>query len=129
MADFFNRVKSGLDKGLNAVTVKSKEVLEVTKINGQIGGLKDQAAKLLRELGEMVYEMNLQGVLDQQEIQQKCDAVTALKQQIQEKETELQNVHMNAAVAMGQLFCPGCKNEVPEGTKFCGHCGTKLGGD
>lgn len=128
MADFFERVRSGLDKGLNTVSVKSKEVLEVTKINNQIGGLKDQIARLQRELGEAVYEMNLQGSIDQNGIKEKCDAITALKQQIQEKETELLNVRANAAAAMGQLVCPSCKTEVPEGAKFCGKCGAKLGG-
>jgi uncharacterized small protein (DUF1192 family) len=128
MADFFEKVRSGLDKGLNAVSVKSKEVLEVTKINNQIGGLKDQIARLQRELGEVVYEMNLQGVINQDGIKDKCEAITVLKQQIQEKEAELQNVHANAAASLGQLVCPNCKTEVPEGDKFCGKCGTKVGG-
>lgn len=128
MADFFERVKNGLDKGLNTVSVKSKEVLEVTKINSQIGGLKDQIAKSQRELGEAVYEMSLQGAIDQNGIKEKCDAITVLRQQIQEKEAELQAVHGKAAAALGQFTCPNCKTEVAEGTKFCGNCGSKIGG-
>lgn len=128
MADFFERVKKGLDKGLNTVSVKSKEVIETTRINSQIGGLKDDIAKIQRELGEAVYEMNLQGSLDQSRIQEKCDAITGLKQQIQAKEGELQAVREQAAEELGQTICPNCKNVVPEGTKFCGNCGTKIGG-
>lgn len=128
MAAFFERVKNGLDKGLNAVSVKSQEVLEATKLNSQIGGLKDQIAKIQRELGEAVYEMNLQGLLDQNGIKEKCEAITALKQQIETNEAELQAVHEKADAAMGQLTCPNCKTKVAEGTKFCGNCGTKMGG-
>ena len=129
MADFFERVKKGLDKGLNTVSVKSKEVIETTRINSQIGGLKDDIAKVQRELGEVVYEMNLQGALDQSRIQEKCDAITGLKQQIQAKEAELNAVREQAAEELGQAICPNCKTIIPEGTKFCGKCGTKVGGE
>jgi uncharacterized small protein (DUF1192 family) len=128
MADFFERVKDGLDKGLNTVSVKSKEVLETTRINSQIGGLKEQIARNQRELGEAVYEMNLKGVFDQNGVKEQCDAITALKRQIEAKEAELQEIHDKAAAALGRLTCPNCKTEVAEGTKFCGNCGTKIGG-
>lgn len=129
MADFFERVKKGLDKSLNTVSVKSKEVIETTRINNQIGGLKNDIAKIQRELGEIVYEMNLQNAFDQNGIKEKCDAITGLKRQIQAKEAELQAIREQAAEELGQTICPNCKNVVPEGTKFCGNCGTKVGGD
>jgi NADH pyrophosphatase NudC (nudix superfamily) len=129
MADFFERVKKGLDKGLNTVSVKSQEVIETTKINSQISGLKDQIAKIQQELGAAVYEMNQQGVFDQNGIKEKCDAITELTRQIQAKEVELQAVHEKADAALGQLSCPNCKIKLAEDTKFCGNCGAKVGGE
>ena len=127
MADFFGNLKSKLDQGLNTVGAKSKEVIEVTKINNQIAGLKDQIGKIERELGEAVYEMHMQQVFDQKAIQERCEAITRLKQQITAKEDELKGVHMTAAEAMGRTFCPKCKTEVPAGAKFCNSCGNKIG--
>ena len=31
-----------------------------------------------------------------------------------------------AAVAAGMVICPSCKTQIPAGSKFCNHCGTKL---
>jgi hypothetical protein len=40
MADFCERVKQEIDKGITAISVKSKEVLESTNLKGQIGTLQ-----------------------------------------------------------------------------------------
>lgn len=31
-----------------------------------------------------------------------------------------------AAVSAGMVICPNCKTQIPAGSKFCNHCGTKL---
>ena len=32
-----------------------------------------------------------------------------------------------SAVADGNIVCPSCKAQIPAGSKFCNHCGTKIG--
>jgi len=133
MVDFFDKVKSGLDKGLNKVSIKSKEIIEVTRINNQIGALEEQITKNRLELGEAVYEMfanarDIQKIFDERAINERCEMITRLKEQIEEKEVELQNVHLTAAEAMGKALCRSCKTEVPEGAKFCNKCGNKISG-
>jgi CxxC motif-containing protein len=128
MANLFDKVKSGLDKGLSTVSAKSQEVLEVTKIKNRIGSLKEQITNTQTKLGEVVYQMYLQDGFDQSGIQEKCESIKALENQIKDKEAELQGVHIKAAEAMGKTFCDDCKTEITEGTKFCGQCGKKTDG-
>ncbi len=126
MANLFDRVKSGLDKGLAAVSVKSQEMLEVTKIKSQIGNLNGQMSDLQQKLGETVYQMYLQDSFDQSGIQEQCESIKTLEAQIGEKEAELQVVRVKAAEAMGKRFCDSCKTEIEDGVKFCGNCGRKV---
>ncbi len=129
MVNLFDKVKSGLDKGISTVSVKSQEVLEVTKIKSHIGNLKEQIINAQSKLGEDVYQMYLQSGIDQTVIQEKCESIKALENQVAEKEAELQKVHLKAAEAMGKKFCDVCKTEIPEDAKFCGKCGNKVGGE
>ena len=32
-----------------------------------------------------------------------------------------------SAVADGNIVCPSCKAQIPAGSRFCNHCGTKIG--
>lgn len=128
MVDILDKVKSGFDKGFTAVSVKSKEVIEVTKIRNQIGGLQEQITQLQNELGEFVFKLYLQGNLDTSKIHEKCEFIAGLETQIREKEAELKDVRMKAAEAMGRNFCDGCEAELSDGAKFCSECGKKTDG-
>ncbi len=44
MADLFNKLKHGLDMGVTAASVKSKEVIESTKLKSQIRDLQSRGA-------------------------------------------------------------------------------------
>jgi len=129
MADFFNKVKHGIGKGVAAASVKSKEVLDATKIKSQINGLQDQKKALLEELGNIVYTMFLKAGFDEERLRTKCSAIAAVDDQIKQKQEELKEVHLKAQEALGKpkpLTVCACGEPIYEGTKFCGKCGKKM---
>lgn len=129
MADFFDKVKQGVGKGLTTVSVKSKEMLETTKIKGQIGTLQEQKKDALEELGNIVYTMFLKGAFDEERIKGKCEVIVGLDSQTKDKEEELKQIHLKAEEALGKpkaVGICGCGAEIYDGTKFCGRCGKKV---
>jgi hypothetical protein len=129
MGDLFQKVKQGIGKGIATAGVKSKELLETTKIKSQINGLEDQKKALLEELGNIVYTMFIKGGFDEERLKTKCSAVAALDDQIKQKEEELREVHLKAEEALGKpkaITVCTCGETIYEGTKFCGKCGKEL---
>jgi SMC interacting uncharacterized protein involved in chromosome segregation len=130
MGDFFNKVKQGVEKGVATASVKSKEVLDATKIKSQIHGLDGQKKTLLEELGNIVYTMSVKGGFDEERLKTKCSAVATLDDQIERKEEELKEVHLKAQEALGKpkpITVCTCGEAIFESTKFCGKCGTRVG--
>lgn len=128
MADLFNKLKQGLDKGVTAASVKSKEVIESTKLKSQIRDLQGRKREVLEELGNIVYTMFLQGGFDDALLREKAAALAALDNQIKQKEAEEKDIHIKAQEAMGKPKMAGvcsCGAELPVGAKFCGKCGRK----
>lgn len=129
MADLFNKLKQGLDKGVTAASAKSKEVIESTKLKSQIRDLQGRKREVLEELGNIVYAMFLQGSFDEARVREQCSAVVAVDGQIKEKEAEVEVVHVKAQEAMGKPRMSGvcaCGAELPVGAKFCGKCGRQI---
>jgi len=131
MADFFERVKEGISKGVTTVSIKSKEMLEANKVKGQIDNLQRQKKTLLEELGNTIYTMFREGTTyDEGTINQKCESLLKIDSQIDEKEKELEQVHREAQEALNkqktsQNLCT-CGAENPPHAKFCGKCGKKI---
>lgn len=132
MADFFDKIKQGVGKGITTVSVKSKEVFETTKLKGQIGTLQGQKREALEELGNIVYNLFLKGGFDEERINKgKCEAIAGLDRQIKEKEEELRQIHLKAEEALGRpkaISICDCGAGIYEGSKFCGKCGKKVEG-
>jgi hypothetical protein len=129
MADIFQKVRQGIGKGVATASVKSKEVLEATKIKSQISALEEQKKALLEELGNIVYTMSSKGNLDEERLRTKCSAIAALDDRIKQKQEELKQVHLRAEEALGKsmpaTICE-CGEAIYQGTKFCGKCGNRV---
>lgn len=126
MADIIDKVKQGFDKGVAVVSVKSKELIDITRLRNQIGALEDQIRKTYPEIGETVCRMACQDGLDVALIKEKCKLVADLKVQIKEKEEELRLIRQKAQEALGKTFCASCDAELSENAKFCSFCGQKV---
>lgn len=130
MADFFEKIKKGIDKSVTTVSVKSKEMLETTQLRSLIKTLQDEKRARLEELGNIVYTLFVQEKLDQeqQRIREKCEGVVGLDKRIREKEEEIIQVQQKAQEALGKsaavaMASCSCGATLYEGTKFCGSCG------
>ena len=133
MADFLDKLKRGIDKGVTTVTVKSKEALETTQLRSQVKDLQEEKQRGLEELGSIVYTLYVQGKLETEgeRVRAKCATLAALDQKIRDKEDEIRQVQLKAQEALGRTPPPSlgvcvCGAPVYEGTKFCGGCGKKV---
>lgn len=129
MADFFDKVKQGVGKGITTVSVRSKEMVETTRIKGQIGTFQGQRKIAIEELGNIVYTMFLKGGFDEERIKGKCEAIAGVDRQIKEKEEELTQIHLKAQQELGMpktVSVCACGAPIYEDTKFCGKCGKKV---
>jgi peptide subunit release factor 1 (eRF1) len=126
MAEFYQKVKQEIEKGISAVSIKSKEVLENMKLNKQVETIQSQIAIAEIELGQLVYFMITRNNFDQVKIAEKCTVITELHKQLTEKESELSQLHMETGAALGKMYCNQCKTELSEGSQYCGQCGGKV---
>jgi hypothetical protein len=55
MADFLDKLKQGLDRGITTVGVKSKELIETQKVKGHISSIELKKRKAFEDLGAIVY--------------------------------------------------------------------------
>ena len=129
MVDFFDKLKQGVGKGVTTVSVKSKEMIEVSRIKSQVADIQQQKREALEELGSIAHTMLLKGALDEDRLRAMSAAIAALDEQIKKKEDELTEIHSRAQEALGKPKCNAicdCGAEIYEGTKFCGKCGKRV---
>lgn len=102
--DFFAKVKSGLNKGLRVVNIRSREVFDTVKIKKQIGSAKKDKKKVLTEVGESVYKMFVhKDQFNEEAIREKCREVAKADQRLKDLEQELEVIHENAQRELGKL--------------------------
>lgn len=129
MADFFDKIKQNVGKGIVTVSVKSKETIETTKGKGHIKILQEQKKSALEELGNIVYTMFLKDSFDMERIKEKCEKINGFDSQIKNKEEELRQLHLRTQETLGKPKASSvceCGAEINEGAKFCDTCGKKV---
>jgi len=125
MAEFYQKVKQEIEKGISNVSIRSKEVLENIKIKKQLESLEEQIKSSLAELGQTIYAMFGANLFNQEQIIQKCEFIADLELQLKEKEKEMSQIRLQAGTALGKIYCSQCKAEIAEGSQYCGQCGQK----
>jgi hypothetical protein len=113
MPDFFGKLRDSMAKGVATVGVKSKELVETTKIRTQISTLQEQVKNAFVDLGNTVYGMSMNGQWDPSAIMPKCEAIRALQEQIQQQEAQLDQVHSQSEEAMRSIQPPAPPMQSP----------------
>jgi len=129
MADFFDKVKDGINKGVSTVSVRSKELVEVTKLKAEIDSLQRKKKDSIEELGNIVYVMLSRDNFDQSRVMSKYQEIAGIDQQIKVKEEEMQRLRAEAQAALGKPVTVGtceCGAPVSQGARFCAKCGRKV---
>lgn len=125
MAEFFDKIKEGIDK----VSIKAKETIEVTKIKGQISKIQDQKRKAFEELGAITYEMIIAENMELEKLKEKAEIIKELDRQIKQKEQELSEIQIKAQQEIEGFKSINkceCGAIISEGSKFCVKCGRKI---
>ena len=131
MAEFLDRLKKGIDRGVTTVAVRSKELLETTQLRGQLGRLQEERQRSLEDLGSVVYTLANQGRLEAEleRVRTKCAAVARIDAQIKATDDELRRVQTEANQAVGtsagSAQC-SCGATMRDGAKFCARCGRPI---
>ncbi len=99
------------------ITDKGKDVIEITKLNSQIGTEKDKIKDLYVKIGEQVYKSFGAG---------ESSAFDELCVQIKEIEAKVDELSAKVLELKNAAKCPNCGAEVTKETLFCSKCGAKI---
>ncbi len=126
MTEFLDKIKENIGKGLTTVTTASKELIETSRLKGEIAAARRRRRELLEELGSIVFVMTSREAFDMERVREKCREVAGIDERIRDLEEAVRNVHLKAEEALGKKAAAApcsCGAEIPEGSKFCGKCG------
>lgn len=147
MANFFEKLGSITKSSVE----KTKDLIEISKLNGKINSEKNKIIELQKSVGEFYWEEYkkgtpiAQGAMEFMDQIQACyDEIEQLQQQIEEikKNPEAsaepeapQNTPEPAVIveepenvitSQTPKFCGECGAKLESGVKFCGSCGSKI---
>lgn len=120
------KLKKGIDKGINLVATKSKEIVDTTLVKKEIADLEEEKHLTFQALGQIVYKMYQENTDEEATIKEKCQIIKDLDEKIAVKEAELKKIFQEAQEALGKSVCASCGTVVDEESKFCGNCGARI---
>jgi len=129
MADFFEKIASGIDKGIKAVSSKGKELIESTKLKGEIKDVQNSIQIKFQALGKKVFEMHNRGTLNEEELRADYGEITSLFKKITELEEAIKKAELEALktrFGADAIMCSKCGAPNRLGDKFCSSCGSPI---
>ncbi len=134
MADFFDKMLVGINKGVNSVSEGSKNMMEKAKINTAISDAEKAKLKIAEQLGIQAYTLHQSGTALPEALLTFCEQITARNQMIAELKQRLADLDAPketsvipmATPAQTGSFCPECGTPCRDGAKFCPNCGKTL---
>jgi len=137
MASFLDKVVVGINKGVNSVSEGSKNLVEKAKLNTQIQDSEKERDRVLLSLGNLIYNLQMQGEITLEQATGMCNDITMINQRIEGLQAQVQALEAPkpqptytapaapaAPVNTGAQCQCGFVNK--EGAKFCAKCGTPL---
>lgn len=135
MANFFDKMVVGINKGVNTVSEGSKLLVERAKLSTQLQEYEKERNAIYQNIGVLVYNLQNSGEINICQSKGMFDEVTALNDKIETLAMKIrsldanrvQNPYANTMPADGAVCSCGCTNL--KGAKFCAVCGKKLFSD
>ncbi|NTV89278.1 MAG: zinc-ribbon domain-containing protein [Clostridiales bacterium] len=133
-----------IGKAAQAAAKKSGELVEVTKLNVNVGSEEDKIQKLYTQIGKIMFEKYTATGVIENEAREACEqikvheaAIKTLKDKIAEIKSVKSCINCGTEMERSQVFCAKCgaRNEVPSAggapeaaqeTIFCPSCGASL---
>ncbi len=117
--DFFETVKEKINQTTRVVAKKSNDLVELTKLKSAVADAEDTVDKILRQMGEALYEAYKTGADSYTSLEENCEEIDAAYARIEELQSRISELK-NAKV------CPNCKKEMERDAVFCSSCGEKF---
>ena len=90
--DFFNNVGKKLGNAAKTATKKSEELVEITKLNLNIGSEEDKTKKLFSEMGKELYARYSSGESFDESINSKCAEIKTVEDNIMALREKIKNL-------------------------------------
>ena len=130
-----------MNRAVTKISVKASSSLEKSKIKMHIESLTKEVQKMFADIGEEVYSLWLNGDFSTQALEEKLEAISQKKAEIQRLSMELASIdarddeilgtktnveEKTEVIAPQKNCCPNCGFECSPTAKFCRKCGQKL---
>lgn len=89
MADFFSRLKKGIDKGTAIVSAKSNTLIETNKLKSEISAANKLKKETLLEIGKIVYEDGKAGTFTVESVEALMTTVSEAEMKIVDLEAKI----------------------------------------
>ncbi len=136
MADFIDRLKTGINKGVATVSTGSKNMVEKSKINTCIKNLDDEIKEISGIAGIKLYNYcvaNPEGDIPRSEFASFCNEISSRNSQIKQYQAKLAELDAEMDQVRGTSATPTstqvqckCGMVNAPGSKFCASCGSPL---
>lgn len=110
---------------------KTGDMIEVTKLGGQISDAEKRIVDQKKAIGEYCWTQYIANIQLDPEIAKMCASIKSDEELIARTQAEVRSIKADKAAApvvveAGMLRCQECETPNPEGTRFCQNCGAEL---
>lgn len=114
---FFDKITDIVSSTGKELNKKAKDLVSVSKLEGQIAGEEDKISAAYAKIGEMYYQAHKDETGGP--LVELCQEITTAHQTIDQLKKELEKLK-------GLQRCPVCGNSVSIEAAFCPSCGSKM---
>lgn len=115
--DFFSGIGAKLSETGQKAKKTANDLVEITRLNGQINDMEKAVRELYTKLGEQYFQ--LRGQEAEEALAELCGQIKAKQDEIAFARADLQRLK-------NVVSCPACGCENPATAKFCAQCSTPL---
>lgn len=116
---FFENLGSAITDAAKAVSNKTTEVVEVTKLNNKVSECNKGITEAYIQIGKLVYEQFNEAGFTDERFMESCERISNLENEVAQLKEKISN-------AKGVKVCPGCQASVSVESNFCPKCGCTL---
>lgn len=116
--DSFSKISKSLSEGASNVVQKSNDLMEISRLNGEIDTLEKKKEIIYMSIGTAVYNSYLTKLEVSEKIKNKCEAISEYDEQILNIKGQILNIKKIKK-------CSSCGVEMNIDISFCPYCGNK----
>jgi rRNA maturation endonuclease Nob1 len=118
--DLVNNIGKKVTETAKALTKKSEDIVEITKLNLTIGNEEEKMKRLLFEIGSELYRSYTNGNVQGEELYDRKFS------EIAEIENNIKALKEKILLLKGNKTCNNCSSVIGLEVNYCPNCGSKL---